>query len=133
MNNVELTSAAQFNGLVAKLDPKKPVALLVQRDNVRSTWSSSHASEPAIPLIGFAQLVPPVEDSGGPARHHGAPGLPYTVDVIDVDADPALVARFDELVPVLLADGASSAITPRRNGPARPPGHGRPRPAIIAP
>ena len=34
MNNVELTSAAQFNGLVAKLDPKKPVALLVRRDNV---------------------------------------------------------------------------------------------------
>ena len=25
----------------------------------------------------------------------------FTVDVIDVDADPALVARFDELVPVL--------------------------------
>lgn len=33
-------------------------------------------------------------------------GLPYTVDVVDVDADPALVARFDELVPVLAADGA---------------------------
>ena len=26
---------------------------------------------------------------------------PFTVDVIDVDADEALVARFDELVPVL--------------------------------
>jgi hypothetical protein len=25
----------------------------------------------------------------------------FSVDVIDVDADPALVARFDELVPVL--------------------------------
>ena len=34
LNNVELTGAAQFNGLVAKLDPKKPVALLVQRDKV---------------------------------------------------------------------------------------------------
>jgi hypothetical protein len=30
-------------------------------------------------------------------------GLPYTVDVVDVDADPALVARYDELVPVLVA------------------------------
>jgi hypothetical protein len=29
---------------------------------------------------------------------------PITVDVIDVDADDALVARFDELVPVLYAD-----------------------------
>lgn len=28
---------------------------------------------------------------------------PFTVDVIDVDADEALVARFDELVPVLYA------------------------------
>ncbi len=26
---------------------------------------------------------------------------PVKVDVVDVDADPALVARFDELVPVL--------------------------------
>jgi serine protease Do len=33
MNNVEITSSAQFNGLVARLDAKKPVALLVQRDN----------------------------------------------------------------------------------------------------
>lgn len=32
-----------------------------------------------------------------------SPGRPFTVDVIDVDADPALVARFDELVPVLFA------------------------------
>lgn len=31
-------------------------------------------------------------------------GMPYTVDVVDVDADPQLVARFDELVPVLYAD-----------------------------
>lgn len=28
-------------------------------------------------------------------------GQPFAVDVVDVDADPALVARFDELVPVL--------------------------------
>ncbi|PTB18414.1 glutaredoxin [Trinickia symbiotica] len=27
------------------------------------------------------------------------------VEVIDVDADPALVARYDELVPVLVLDG----------------------------
>jgi hypothetical protein len=32
------------------------------------------------------------------------PGQPITVDVIDIDADDALVARFDELVPVLFAD-----------------------------
>jgi len=31
MNNVVVTTAAQFNGLVAKLDPKKAVALLVRR------------------------------------------------------------------------------------------------------
>ena len=29
------------------------------------------------------------------------------IDVIDVDADPALVARFDELVPVLFGDPAA--------------------------
>ncbi|MDQ2990086.1 MAG: glutaredoxin family protein [Pseudomonadota bacterium] len=32
---------------------------------------------------------------------------PFTIDVIDVDADPALVARFDELVPVLFGDLAA--------------------------
>ena len=31
-------------------------------------------------------------------------GLAYTLDIVDVDADPALVARYDELVPVLTAD-----------------------------
>jgi hypothetical protein len=28
-----------------------------------------------------------------------------SVDVVDVDADPALVARYDERVPVLVCDG----------------------------
>jgi hypothetical protein len=34
------------------------------------------------------------------------PAHPITVDVIDIDesADPSLLARFDELVPVLYAD-----------------------------
>lgn len=32
------------------------------------------------------------------------PAQPFTVEVVDVDADEALVARFDELVPVLYAD-----------------------------
>ncbi len=29
----------------------------------------------------------------------------FEVEVVDVDGDPALVARYDELVPVLVADG----------------------------
>lgn len=33
INNVEVKNAAQFNAMVAKLDPKKSVALLVRRDN----------------------------------------------------------------------------------------------------
>jgi thiol-disulfide isomerase/thioredoxin len=36
------------------------------------------------------------------ALQAGAPR--FTVEVIDVDADPALVLRFDELVPVLFGD-----------------------------
>ena len=34
-------------------------------------------------------------------------GASFAIDVIDVDADPALVARFDELVPVLFGDPAA--------------------------
>jgi len=36
-------------------------------------------------------------------------GRAYTVDVVDVDADPALVARFDELVPLLYTGGPGGA------------------------
>ncbi|MBB5366870.1 uncharacterized protein YjaZ [Janthinobacterium sp. K2E3] len=34
------------------------------------------------------------------------PGQPFTVEVIDIDTspDPSLLARFDELVPVLFGD-----------------------------
>jgi hypothetical protein len=41
------------------------------------------------------------EDMLAALRAREPPGQPFQVDVIDVDADPALVARFDELVPVL--------------------------------
>jgi glutaredoxin len=34
------------------------------------------------------------------------PALGCTLEVIDVDADPALEARYDEFVPVLTLDGA---------------------------
>jgi hypothetical protein len=36
--------------------------------------------------------------------------LAYTLDVVDVDADPALVARYDELVPVLTTDPAGAEL-----------------------
>ena len=38
----------------------------------------------------------------------GEPGVPFfDIDVVDVDADPALEAMYDELVPVLAdADGS---------------------------
>ncbi|QOY93060.1 glutaredoxin family protein [Massilia sp. UMI-21] len=38
------------------------------------------------------------------------PGEHFEVAVIDVDADPALVARFDELVPVLFGDPGAAEL-----------------------
>ena len=36
----------------------------------------------------------------------GEPGVPqFEIDVVDVDADPELEAKYDELVPVLVGDG----------------------------
>ena len=35
-----------------------------------------------------------------------APHLRFTLEVVDVDADPALEARYDERVPVLTLDGS---------------------------
>lgn len=37
-------------------------------------------------------------------------GMPFSVDVIDVDSDPQLTDRFDELVPVLHGDLAGPEI-----------------------
>ena len=44
------------------------------------------------------------EDMLAALRTLETPGRPFEIEVIDVDADPALVARFDELVPVLYGD-----------------------------
>ncbi|WP_312551612.1 glutaredoxin family protein [Massilia sp.] len=44
------------------------------------------------------------EDMLAALRKLEAPGRPFEVAVVDVDADPALVERFDELVPVLFGD-----------------------------
>jgi hypothetical protein len=33
-----------------------------------------------------------------------SPAQPFSVEIIDVDADPVLVAKYDELVPVLFGD-----------------------------
>lgn len=38
------------------------------------------------------------------------PGQAFEIDVIDVDADPALEARFNELVPVLYGDISESEL-----------------------
>ena len=38
------------------------------------------------------------------------PGEHFEVAVVDVDADPALVERFDELVPVLFGDPARAEL-----------------------
>ena len=32
-------------------------------------------------------------------------GVPFAIEVVDVDTDPALVRKYDELVPVLVAEG----------------------------
>lgn len=37
-------------------------------------------------------------------RAFETPARPFAITVLDVDADPALLARFDELVPVLYGD-----------------------------
>ena len=44
------------------------------------------------------------EDMLAALRTLEQPGQAFDVEVIDVDADPALEARFDELVPVLYGD-----------------------------
>jgi hypothetical protein len=41
------------------------------------------------------------EDMLAALRRLEPPGRPFAVEVIDIDADERLVARFDELVPVL--------------------------------
>lgn len=51
------------------------------------------------------------------------PGVTFTVDVIDIDqagvADPELLARYDELVPVLFADLAGPELCHYHLDPAK--------------
>ena len=42
VNNVDVKDAKQFNDMVAKLDPKKPVALLVRRDNAQGAATTAY-------------------------------------------------------------------------------------------
>ncbi|HEU4376109.1 MAG TPA: DegQ family serine endoprotease [Telluria sp.] len=42
INNVEVKDAKQFNAMVAKLDPKKSVALLVRRDNASGAATTAY-------------------------------------------------------------------------------------------
>lgn len=49
----------------------------------------------------LAQLLALREELGGESL--------FSVDILDVDADPALEARYDELVPVLTAGAGSGA------------------------
>jgi len=71
------------------------------------------------------------EDMLAALRMLEQPGQAFDIEVIDVDADPALVARFDELVPVLfgrldepelchyfLDEAAVRAYLRRHTGPA---------------
>jgi thiol-disulfide isomerase/thioredoxin len=51
----------------------------------------------------LAQLLALREELGGAAA--------FSVDILDVDADPVLEARYDELVPVLTVRGESGAET----------------------
>lgn len=50
---------------------------------------------------GYCHLC---EDMLAALRAMETPVQPFAITVLDVDADPALVARFDELVPVLYGD-----------------------------
>ena len=49
-------------------------------------------------------------------------GMEWTVDVIDVDSDPQLTDKFDELVPVLYAAAARSGSHDNLPGMAEPGG-----------
>jgi len=50
------------------------------------------------------------EDMLAALRALETPARPFAINVLDVDADPALVARFDELVPVLYGDPAGAEL-----------------------
>jgi thiol-disulfide isomerase/thioredoxin len=54
----------------------------------------------------YCHLCDQMRDALQPLREQ----YPFALDVVDVDADPALVAQYDELVPVLTGsiNGASA-------------------------
>lgn len=70
-----------------------------------SGQAGSQASTPAIPFTLYARSWCHLcDDMLAALRTLETPARPFAIAVVDVDADPALVARFDELVPVLYGD-----------------------------
>ncbi|WP_323118602.1 glutaredoxin family protein [Burkholderia alba] len=51
---------------------------------------------------GWCHLCDDLRDALAPV----AAEFSVAVEVVDIDSDPALVARYDEAVPVLMLDGA---------------------------
>lgn len=41
-------------------------------------------------------------------------GVPHRIDIVDIDLDPRLVSRYDELVPVLFASQVDQPLQPGR-------------------
>lgn len=60
---------------------------------------------PAVPFTLYSRSWCHLcEDMLAALRALETPAQPFAITVLDVDADPVLVTRFDELVPVLYGD-----------------------------
>lgn len=97
----ELKTVDQLNKLLARFDKGANVTLLVRRGEMQTfvTVRGSMAIELTLISRGYCHLCHDMEAALLPlAAEFGA-----RVTVLDVDADPALEAKYDELVPVFAA------------------------------
>ena len=105
VGDTDITNAKQFADVTAQLDPQKAVAVLVRRgDNTQF----ARAAAPEVTRRCSCFYGRGWCHQRRHARRTGAGGAEFgvAVDYVDIDTDAALVARYDEDVPVLLLDGA---------------------------
>jgi hypothetical protein len=107
------STAARAARQVGQRDPAGAPRRVADLRHHQGSARSAAASEPGDEAdAGFASLLSSLQEMEGARALAAEFGV--EVEVLDVDADAALEARYDELVPVLLHAGTSFAITSSR-------------------
>ena len=103
VNNTDITSVKAFNDAVAKLDIKKPVALLIKDENghaLHHVPPGSRLIRPKLTVLSRSYCHLCEDMIAALKQFQGR--YPFEIEVVDVDRHPKLEEKWGDKVPVLL-------------------------------